>query len=34
MELSGQLHVLATLLLGRELSLSFGLEAGWAPEPE
>jgi hypothetical protein len=33
MELSGQLHVLATLLLSRELSLSLRFEAGWAPEP-
>jgi len=33
MELSGQLHVLATLLLDRELSLSFGSEAGRVPEP-
>jgi len=33
MELSGQLYFLATLLLGREQSLSFGLEAGWATGP-
>jgi len=32
MKVSGQLHALATLLLGKELPVPIGQEAGWAPE--
>jgi len=33
MEVSGQLHALAALPLGKEFLLPTGLEARWAPEP-
>jgi hypothetical protein len=33
MEVSGQLHAPATLLLGKEPLVPVGYEAGWAPEP-
>jgi len=31
MEVSGQLHTLATLFPGKELLVPLGQEAGWAP---
>jgi hypothetical protein len=33
MEMSGQLHTLATLYPGKEPLVPIGYEAGWAPEP-
>jgi len=33
MEVSGQLHAVAALPPGRELSVHIGQKAGWAPEP-
>jgi len=32
MEVSGQLHVWAVLPPGKELLVTIGYEAGWAPE--
>jgi hypothetical protein len=33
MEVSGELHALAALSPGKEPLITFGYEAGWAPEP-
>jgi len=33
MEVSGQLHAQAALLLGKEPLVPIGQEVGWAPEP-
>jgi hypothetical protein len=33
MEVSGQLHAPAALLVGKELLIPIVQEAGWAPEP-